>query len=40
MPAANEAAGEFMSYIRSLVAKRRSAPGEDLLSALIAAEER
>ncbi|HZC46139.1 MAG TPA: cytochrome P450, partial [Candidatus Acidoferrum sp.] len=39
MPAANQAAGEFMSYIRALVTKRRAAPGEDLLTALIAAEE-
>jgi len=37
--AANQAAGEFMSYIRALVGKRSSEPGEDLLSALIAAEE-
>jgi len=39
MPAANTAAGEFMSYIRALVTKRRTAPGEDLLTALVAAEE-
>jgi cytochrome P450 len=36
---ANRAAGEFMDYIRGLVVKRRSAPSDDLLSALIAAEE-
>jgi cytochrome P450 len=36
---ANRAAGEFMEYIGTLVVKRRSAPSEDLLSALIAAEE-
>jgi cytochrome P450 len=39
MPTANQAAGEFMSYIRGLVVKRRTSPGEDLLTALIAAEE-
>ncbi|MBV8358742.1 MAG: cytochrome P450 [Deltaproteobacteria bacterium] len=39
MDVANQAAGEFMSYIRALVAKRRIAPGGDLLSALIVAEE-
>jgi cytochrome P450 len=39
MPAANDAASEFMTYIRALVAKRRAAPGDDLLTALIAAEE-
>ena len=36
---ANQAADDFMSYIRALVTKRRTTPGEDLLSALIAAEE-
>jgi cytochrome P450 len=35
----NRAAGEFMEYIRALVVKRRSAPSDDLLCALIAAEE-
>jgi cytochrome P450 len=39
MPAANVAASEFMSYIRALLIKRRAAPGEDLLTGLIAAEE-
>jgi cytochrome P450 len=39
MPAANDAASEFMAYIRALVVKRRAAPGDDLLTALIAAEE-
>jgi cytochrome P450 len=39
MDGANQAAGEFMAYIRALVAKRRTAPGEDLLNALIVAEE-
>jgi cytochrome P450 len=33
------AANEFMLYIRALVIKRRAAPGEDLLTALIAAED-
>lgn len=36
---ANEAASEFMSYIRALVSRRRAAPGDDMLSGLIAAEE-
>jgi cytochrome P450 len=39
MPAANDAANEFMSYIKALVIKRRATPGEDLLTGLIAAEE-
>jgi cytochrome P450 len=39
LPAANKAASEFMSYIRALVIRRRAAPGEDLLSGMIAAEE-
>jgi cytochrome P450 len=39
MAAANEAANEFMLYIRALVDKSRAAPGEDLLTGLIAAEE-
>ena len=38
-PAANKAAGEFMSHVRALVTRRRAMPGEDLLTALIAAEE-
>jgi cytochrome P450 StaP len=36
---ANRAAGEFMDYIGALVLKRRATPADDLLSALIAAEE-
>jgi cytochrome P450 len=36
---AHAAAGEFMAYIRTLVGKRRARPGEDLLSALVAAED-
>ena len=39
MPAANKAASDFMAYIRAVVAKRRTIPGDDLLSSLIAAEE-
>src|SRR5262249_55417910 len=39
MPAANKAASDFMSYIRSLVTRRRATPGDDLISGLIAAEE-
>jgi cytochrome P450 len=39
MPAANQAAGEFMSFIRALMASRRNSPGDDLLTALMAAEE-
>jgi cytochrome P450 len=39
MPAANRAASDFMAFIRALVAKRRTTPGDDLLSSLIAAEE-
>lgn len=38
--AANNAASDFMAYIRALVAKRRTMPGDDLLSSLIAAEEK
>ena len=34
-----DAGNEFASYFRLLVAKRRESPGNDLLSALIAAEE-
>jgi cytochrome P450 len=36
---ADLAAGEFMTYVRDLAGKRRSAPSDDLLSALISAEE-
>jgi cytochrome P450 len=36
---ANAAAGEFGAFIRATVAARRLAPGNDLLSALIEAEE-
>lgn len=39
MPAANRAADGFMSYVRALVAQRRSDPGDDLVSALVSAEE-
>ena len=39
LPAANRAAGEFMSFIRTVVAERRRQTGNDLLSALIAAED-
>lgn len=39
MPAANKAADEFMSYVRTLVAQRRKFPGDDLVSALVSAEE-
>jgi cytochrome P450 len=34
-----KAVEEFRDYMQGLIAKRRAAPGEDLLSALIAAEE-
>jgi cytochrome P450 len=37
--AGEAAAGQFMNYVRALVGERRGAPGDDLLSALIAAEE-
>ncbi len=36
---ANTAAAEFAAFVRELVAARRHAPGDDLLSVLIAAEE-
>lgn len=36
---ANAAATEFNEYCRSIIAERRSAPGDDLVSALIAAED-
>ena len=36
---ANTAAAEFSSFIRDLVSARRAAPGDDLLSVLIEAEE-
>jgi cytochrome P450 len=36
--AANAAARDFAAYLRSVIAERRAAPGDDLLSALIAAE--
>lgn len=39
IPAANHAASEFMSFIRTLVDERSRSPGDDLLSALIAAED-
>jgi cytochrome P450 len=35
----NTAVGDFMGYMRELVEARRDHPGDDLLSALIAAEE-
>ncbi|MEQ1942527.1 cytochrome P450 [Mesorhizobium sp. VNQ89] len=36
---ANRASAEFSAFLRSYVAKRKSAPGDDLLSLLIAAQE-
>ena len=39
LDAANKAFVESESYLRSLVAERRGSPGDDLLSALILAEE-
>ena len=36
---AEAAAAAFMDYVRALVRERRGTPGDDLLSALIAAEE-
>jgi cytochrome P450 len=35
---ANAAARDFAAYLRGVIAEKRAAPGEDLLSALIAAE--
>lgn len=37
--AANRAAGEFADYLRGFVGKRRDAPGDDLISVLIGAQE-
>ncbi|MBP7002524.1 cytochrome P450 [Amaricoccus sp.] len=37
--AADAAAAEFSAYLRGLVEARRSAPGDDLIASLIAAEE-
>ena len=37
--AANRAAGDFSAFLRDYVAERRKAPGDDLLSLLIAAQE-
>ena len=39
LAAGDSAAAEFMAYVRALIDERRRRPGEDLLSALIAAEE-
>jgi hypothetical protein len=39
LEAGERAAGEFMDYVRVLVAERRKAPSDDLLSALIGAGE-
>jgi cytochrome P450 len=39
LPAIERASGELDEYVRALVERRRSDPGDDLLSALIAAEE-
>jgi len=36
--AANQAAAEFAAYVRSLIAERRRAPQDDLISTMIAAE--
>ena len=36
---ANDSAGAFDAFVRDLVAQRRTSPGDDLLSVLIAAEE-
>jgi cytochrome P450 len=39
LPAIQRAGAELNAYVAELIARRRSEPGEDLLSALIAAEE-
>ncbi len=39
LPAANEAATDFDAYCRTIIDERRSNPGEDLISALLTAEE-
>lgn len=39
LPAANQAASEFTEFIRTLVVARRRSPKDDLLSALIVAED-
>jgi hypothetical protein len=39
LAAADTALGAFMDYVDGLVARRRRAPGEDLLTALLAAED-
>ena len=39
LEAGEAAAAEFMTYVRDLIAHRRATPADDLLSALIAAEE-
>ena len=39
LAAGDSAAAQFMEYVRGLIDDRRRRPGEDLLSALIAAEE-
>ncbi len=39
LPAVRRASEELEAYVRELVERRRSAPGDDLLSVLIAAEE-
>ena len=39
LPGANAAATEFGEYCRALLAERRAKPGDDLVSALIAAED-
>src|SRR5262245_40914805 len=39
LAAGDAAVAEFMAYVRALIDERRRRPGEDLLSALIAAEE-
>jgi cytochrome P450 len=39
LAAADAALGEFMTYVGRLIERRRRAPGDDLLTALMAAEE-